>query len=210
MTGIQRFLVGACLSAVVLFGVVGSAQAAHKYEAISPGNFSGAHLGGHGLLPNQVFKFGSIKVECEQIKVTGTLPTPGPIVKMVPSYNFCTSSLTTLATISTTRHCAYELFEPVPGGIEYLAEMAIVNSSGGTCELEFNTNSHISCVLIVQATIKLPTDELKEIAPFSVQLVFKFKEKISYTHTGTGCTGIGNGSDASYEGETNVENIRVV
>jgi hypothetical protein len=202
MTVMQRFLLGTCLSAGVLFGVVGSAVA-HEYKALFTGNFSGANSSAL-----QVFKFGSIKVVCEDILVKGTLATPSTKVQMVPTYSSCKSNLTSAATTSTTTKCAYELFEPVPGGIEYLAEMAIVNS-GGTCELEFNTHATSGCALVIQATPKQPTDELKDIAPASVRLVFDLS-KISYKHTGTGCTGIGTGSDGLYEGETNVENLTVV
>jgi hypothetical protein len=200
MMVMRRFLLGTCLSAVVLFGVAGSAVA-HEYKALFLGNFSGANS-----IPEQVFKFGSVTVECLQILVKGTLPTPSTKVQMVPTYNTCKSNLTATATTSTTTKCAYELFEPVVGGIEYLAEMAIVND-GGTCELEFNT--HAGCVLVIVATPKRQTDELKDIAPASVHLIFALS-KISYKHSGAGCTGIGTGTDAFYEGLTNVENITVV
>ncbi len=188
--------IGVCALAVS----AAPAFAVNGYEADpnhSPFDFAGGNSGVH------VFTFGSVTAECEMASFTGSQPAPATTVKEVPTYKKC-KMLGGPATVTVTT-CAYQLLEPVGGPTLFKANMRIVNN-GGACEIAFVTTP--CTVKIAAEEPELGFLEEEHVGPGATKVHFEV-EKIGYSHSGTGCTGIGSGSDGTYKGIENIEQLTV-
>jgi hypothetical protein len=167
------------------------------YPNRSPFDFAGGNPEKH------VFTFGSVTAECKVAEFTGSQPAPATTVKEVPKYSEC-KMLGSTATVTVTS-CEYQLLEPMGGPTSFKANMRIVND-GSSCEIAFVT-AHCT-VKIAAEEPELEYLEEEYVAPGATKVYFKV-QKIGYSHSGTTCTGIGSGSDGTYKGPENIEQLTI-
>lgn len=191
----------AIASCVLALGA-GPAWAANEYEApISPHNFGG---GASGFQTFRMGGLGTVILTCETAQFAGSLPAPALTVEEeVKSYGTC-EMLKRSATPNVTE-CSYLFGQPFGTG-PYTASMGI-NNHNVKCEMTFTVSG--VCTVVFKAQSSRDVIKLANVGSAAMKVTFSL-EGLEYTHSGTGCTGIGSGKDGVYEGVENIEDLRVI
>lgn len=156
----------------------------------------------------QTFTTEGVTVTCHTVSGTGSYTPGGTSANFTPEYTKC--EFGTGASVTNEGACEYHFNEPEAGGIEWTGSVNIQKSG-----CRFNIYGEflgIGCHVYVGPQTGLTAAEAENLGGGALDLVAKV-EKISYTDEGSGCSigGIKNtsGTNAKYEGSTEVENVEI-
>ncbi len=180
-----------------------TALASNKYEAPKGPSFGGEQGS------NQVFEFGSVKVECEQVEFGGSQPVAlTSVEEKLKRYAECKMLGFGPPTVkATTAGCTYKLFEP-KGGPTYTAAWTI---NGSSCEVVFE----ITAVCTIKFGAQTVEFELEEENDGSATMDVEFKIPSKLTHliqyhkSGPSCNAL-SGTDGKYKGVEEIENLVII
>jgi hypothetical protein len=156
----------------------------------------------------QKFGFGAVNVECSTSFALSGRTAATTKLEMKPSLGApCTmNSLSAEASLS---NCIYVLLEPLAGTLWH-EEMEILNAGSSHCllKLEGKAGSYLGCEIKVEKQPSSLKQVEEEVLPSKLMEMAFVLKGIKYSHSGP-CSGIGSGSDGTYNGEFTLEGLEI-